>query len=657
MTDKTDRDIAREHKEQANLEAVASGYEPECAADPDDLSLLFDRGCVKLERGDFSEAVEDLSTVLQHRPQDLNALFNRGICRLRLTRYAEAREDFSAFLQQRADDAEALSYRGRCHLELEHVEEALVDFDRALHIDATLASAAFHRGRAFQSLKKWRTAICDYDKTLRLSSEYDDVYFNRAWCKGKVGDHPGAAQDYDSYLKIHPDDVESYVYRGNRYFDMGDYKRAVEDYGKATSLEQHAERKYHALLAEAEELKQFEQRGSAEDLADLFSKIGRNRLDAGETNTAMIWFNRAIDADKSYVEAWRGRGMARCRLEQFHGAILDCSQALQLDPENSQIWCDLGMTRQKLDRHEEAIAGFSRAIELNAGEADAYLNRAFSRQTLGDRQGALLNLQRAFELRPDFVAQHLDVLTDLETETNLPPAHPTLTPHITESPSSDAVDTVLTNPGFREELRTETVECLSSALVKKTTLESVEAQPRKRSWSGKIVSVLLKEGLVAAVAILAALSLIKASDVIYTTFSIARYGIQTGEIPYQSQHCKKLYCFRTDTTSKHICGSAGRLSESFLSFCPEHQRSSNLAFLDLSLLGTMLWWLYCLCVGVMVYACYALVIMLTGGLFVIPFALLLPKPRRRGVLKGLLTASAAIAVVPALISNVVYVWW
>jgi tetratricopeptide (TPR) repeat protein len=654
MTDKTDRDIAREHKEQGNWEAAVSGYDRACAVDPGDLSLFFERGCVKLEKGDFSEADEDLSKVLSHRPQDLNALFNRGICRLRLTMYADAREDFSAFLQQFSDDAEALLYRGRCHLELGQAEEAVSDFDHALQIDATLASAAFHRGRAFLSLKKWRTAICNFDKTLRLSSEYDDAYFNRAWCKGKVGDHPGAVQDFDSYLEIHPDDVESYVCRGNRYFDMGDYEHAVEDYEKATSIEQEAEQKYRALANEAEELKQFELSGSAEDLAVLFSKIGRIRLDAGETKTAVVWFNRAIGADKKYAEAWRCRGMARCQLEQFHGAILDCSQALDLDPENSQIWCDLGRTRQKLDRHEEAIAGFSRAIELNAGEAVAYLNRAFSRQTLGDREGALSDLHRAFELRPELVAQHLDTLTELEMETFQPLRESPITSQIDEIPIPDPI---LSAQVCQGETSPQSVETLPLVSTKQLRFVSEKVHPKKRNRLGKIASKLIREVLIAAVAILAAISLIKATDVVYTTISLVRYGIQTGNIPYHSQHCKKLYCIRTDTSPKHICGSSGRLSETFLYFCPKHQRSSNLAFLDLSLLGTMLWWVYCLSVGAMVYVCYSLAIMLVGGLFVVPLTLMFSKPCRRGVLRGLLKASAVIAVLPALISSVVYVWW
>jgi hypothetical protein len=171
------------------------------------------------------------------------------------------------------------------------------------------------------------------------------------------------------------------------------------------------------------------------------------------------------------------------------------------------------------------------------------------------------------------------------------------------------------------------------------------------------VTAVLMLGIAATAVGLAGLAVVKGIDVLYAGEQFVEHWSDPSAVPADADLCKALFCRRADTEMKHIAGSAHRQSETFAAFCPEHSRTDWLCFLDISHLGTLLWYAY----GAAVLVCTILWASLAGfttlAVLGSPALLVLDAERRKaffglcatiGVLFGALIGSAA---------SVAYVWW
>lgn len=156
---------------------------------------------------------------------------------------------------------------------------------------------------------------------------------------------------------------------------------------------------------------------------------------------------------------------------------------------------------------------------------------------------------------------------------------------------------------------------------------------------------------------LAGYSVAKGTDVIYSTGYMLGHWSDTKSFPADAEFCKGLYCRRTDTTEKHISGSPGKQSETFVHFCPEHQRSDYLVFLDMSHLGTLCWYAFGFFVLVTTALWFSLAAATVSGVVAGP-AFLFSGQQARTKIGGLwFGASVLVGILLALPCCSLYVWW
>ncbi len=101
-------------------------------------------------------------------------------------------------------------------------------------------------------------------------------------------------------------------------------------------------------------------------------------------NAAHELFNRAIELDSLYSEAYLYRGLARLELERFEDAIEDFRQIIHLNRDfSSQANYFSGIAMLSIDRYLDALIHFNEAVRLDPnfssffhrGKAFFYLNR------------------------------------------------------------------------------------------------------------------------------------------------------------------------------------------------------------------------------------------------------------------------------------------
>ena len=112
-------------------------------------------------------------------------------------------------------------------------------------------------------------------------------------------------------------------------------------------------------------------RAFCDEADDRFSR-GKAKFWRGDTNGAMAEFNRVIELDPKYIDAYPNRAFLRQARGDLDGAIADYTKAIELKPGHVLAYSNRGNTRQLKGDLDGAVADYTKAIELDPNYAFAY---------------------------------------------------------------------------------------------------------------------------------------------------------------------------------------------------------------------------------------------------------------------------------------------
>ncbi len=481
--------------------------------------------------------------------------------------------------------------------------------------------ATFERARCHQGLGNWEEAIRGYGEALRLDATELASYVNRGTCRASVADHQGAVEDFERFLEGRPGRADIWTELGDRRLDAGLYARSAEAYERSVTLEPSRSEALAPWIQRAKRLEADRAVGALGEFANACLERGWSKLDAGGPRTAIMWFNRAIDAVPDCGEAWHGRGAARGRLGQMAEANADLEKSVKLSPESAAAWTELGscrsiqvnlpgaleaveeairrspdamraylirgIVRGKLEKWADAESDLSRYVERHAKDAVGWINRGWVRRRGGRPQEAIEDLTRGIELdkswplayyhrgfarravgdialaTEDFKkAMSLDSSLKPELLPLVEPAAPTPGPPATAS--SPPVPVVRSSPPSVPPLG-------AAATLKPAALRSPAAE-----WTAKEAVVILFINLA-----LIGLGLLKipylsgiparAVDIPYKAAWIVAHWTDQVAFPHECNLCMEPFCTRTDVTKKYVYGRPHYTSETRWRYCPVHE--------------------------------------------------------------------------------------
>jgi tetratricopeptide (TPR) repeat protein len=116
---------------------------------------------------------------------------------------------------------------------------------------------------------------------------------------------------------------------------------------------------------------------------------------------AAVSFSRAIEINQNSAPAYNGRGEALLKLGQIDGAATDFSHALELDPSNPVILSNVGHILINYSRDPiGAIRRLDDALAQNDKDARAFRDRGYAHALLQDFPKAEADLKKAAEVDP-----------------------------------------------------------------------------------------------------------------------------------------------------------------------------------------------------------------------------------------------------------------
>ena len=256
-------------------------YKKAIAEDPHHASNYFSVGSAYMMLNKPQEALPYLNKAIQLTPAYTDCLFNRALAHYQLGNYGQAIEDYSTVIElapRYARIAETYSGRAAAYYADQEYSRAMDDYDKVIDLEPGKADAYVYRGRSYEEFTKdHKRAISYYDKALEIDPKNGAAYTSRGYARSELGQYAEALKDYETGISFGPKDPRlcnefAWFLAACREGKYRDGKKAVEYARKALQLAEKDKRpelpdNYEALAAALAEAGNFEEAVKAQSKA------------------------------------------------------------------------------------------------------------------------------------------------------------------------------------------------------------------------------------------------------------------------------------------------------------------------------------------------------------------------------------------------------
>lgn len=322
----------------------------------------------RYQRGDLQGAIEYYQQVFALHPASGETITWLGRIHFELGEYQVAREYWQEALSRGVDEATSRYFLERTESRLEHgaeasdafyrgleayeageLEAALPEFIAALQHDSQYKDAAvwaartaLESGRPDEAQRYWQRVLeldpSDERAEFFLSVAEDQARwgaeavaaFTEGYNHYEAGELEAAAERFSAAASANADYKDAFVWAARSYQESGRIERAIDYWQRVVALDPDDSRAVYFLnLAES-------QRGVEREAAQAFSQ-GVASYQVAAFDEAQAHFERALEEDPDYAEAWAWLGRLHFDRGDFEAAAERYERALELDPESDDV--------------------------------------------------------------------------------------------------------------------------------------------------------------------------------------------------------------------------------------------------------------------------------------------------------------------------------
>lgn len=163
---------------------------------------------------------------------------------------------------------------------------------------------------------------------------------------------------------------ESYE-KGLEYGTQGKFKEAKEQFEKALKVDPFHPGAEYTLRVIGDVI---EEKLRREEAILYFKGVVYARK--SQWDQAISDFNKALEINPGFAEAYISRGFAYRGKGQYDQAISDYNKALEINPRHAWVYYNRGLAYAYKGQDDQAISDYNKALEISPRLAVAYNNRA-----------------------------------------------------------------------------------------------------------------------------------------------------------------------------------------------------------------------------------------------------------------------------------------
>ena len=139
-------------------------------------------------------------------------------------------------------------------------------------------------------------------------------------------------------------------------------------------------------------------------VAESLYSQGLGILSRDEFARALPYFEKAVEIDSNYAEAWYQAGYCYGVLGQHANALKASKQAAKLRPNWAETYVNIGASSFALGQYKDAVEAYRQATKLDASNADSQYALGLSLNKIGRPDEEILAYKRAIALKPDYAS-------------------------------------------------------------------------------------------------------------------------------------------------------------------------------------------------------------------------------------------------------------
>lgn len=288
------------------------------------------------------------------------------------------------------------------------IQKAIDAYTEAIKIEPNYVAALGERGTIYFLTRKHELALADLNSALKIESKNAKLLNYRGLTlteialrikENEINKKPAAdfAQkaltDFNNAIEIEPNNLTYFNGRGKLLLEFEFYKEAIADYQKSISIKPNPQ---------------------------AFAYLGLAKFNADEGD-GLDEFEKAIELDSKYAEAFYIRGTINKSVSLFDDALNDFDEAISLNKYSAKYYNARGMVYFILGEGSDAVEDFTNAINEDKEFAMAYYNRAFAYKKFPNsvsenaidifrlqRQKMLEDLDSAIKYKPNFDSAYVE---------------------------------------------------------------------------------------------------------------------------------------------------------------------------------------------------------------------------------------------------------
>lgn len=135
--------------------------------------------------------------------------------------------------------------------------------------------------------------------------------------------------------------------------------------------------------------------------AEILYSQGLAQLSRDDYTRALPYFEKAVETDANYAEAWYQAGFCYGSLGRHAEALKASRQAAKLRPEWAATFVNIGASSYALGQYKDAVEAYRQAVRLDDDNADIQYSLGLTFNKMNRTDEEILAYRRAIAMKPD----------------------------------------------------------------------------------------------------------------------------------------------------------------------------------------------------------------------------------------------------------------